>query len=168
MKITAPCALKASFQIFGWQMQIIKRSRVCVYTSERAQIAPQALRANEAGCVAPPHSGSLQGVTQRLRRRVRFLVRVAKKEIGTHKECLSLFGDPYGNRTHASALRGPRLSRLTNGPRFYSLDYYTIKRQVCQGVFKIFSESFLKLKYFSLQGRFFFSALDFRARKCYN
>ena len=28
------------------------------------------------------------------------------------------FGDPYGNRTHASALRGPRLSRLTNGP-FY-------------------------------------------------
>ena len=32
-------------------------------------------------------------------------------------ECLSLFvGDPYGNRTHVSALRGPRLSRLTNGP----------------------------------------------------
>ena len=26
------------------------------------------------------------------------------------------FGDPYGNRTNVSALRGPRLSRLTNGP----------------------------------------------------
>ena len=26
------------------------------------------------------------------------------------------FGDPYGNRTHDSALRGLRLSRLTNGP----------------------------------------------------
>ncbi len=27
-----------------------------------------------------------------------------------------MFGDPYGNRTHDSALRGPRLNRLTNGP----------------------------------------------------
>ncbi len=26
------------------------------------------------------------------------------------------FGDPYGNRTHDSTLRGWRLSRLTNGP----------------------------------------------------
>ena len=30
-----------------------------------------------------------------------------------------LFGDPYGNRTHAFAVRGRRLSRLTKGP--YSL-----------------------------------------------
>ena len=28
------------------------------------------------------------------------------------------FGDPYGNRTHDSALRGPRLNRLTKGPNF--------------------------------------------------
>ncbi len=27
-----------------------------------------------------------------------------------------LIGDPYGNRTHAFAVRGRRLSRLTNGP----------------------------------------------------
>lgn len=35
------------------------------------------------------------------------------------KRMLYLFffcGDPYGNRTHDSALRGPRLNRLTNGP----------------------------------------------------
>ena len=29
---------------------------------------------------------------------------------------LERFGDPYGNRTHDSALRGLRLNRLTNGP----------------------------------------------------
>ena len=30
-----------------------------------------------------------------------------------------LFGDPYGNRTHDSALRGLRLNRLTKGPYKY-------------------------------------------------
>ena len=33
-------------------------------------------------------------------------------------------GDPYGNRTHDLALRGPRLNRLTNGP--YSFLCYFI------------------------------------------
>ena len=27
-----------------------------------------------------------------------------------------LFGDPYGNRTHVTAVKGPCLNRLTNGP----------------------------------------------------
>ena len=31
---------------------------------------------------------------------------------------LSLFvGDPYGNRTHVTAVKGPCLNRLTNGPK---------------------------------------------------
>ena len=29
---------------------------------------------------------------------------------------LSLFGDPYGNRTHVTAVKGRCLNRLTNGP----------------------------------------------------
>ena len=29
---------------------------------------------------------------------------------------MELFGDPYGNRTHVTAVKGPCLSRLTNGP----------------------------------------------------
>ena len=28
-----------------------------------------------------------------------------------------LFGDPYGNRTHVTAVKGPCLNRLTNGPK---------------------------------------------------
>ena len=37
------------------------------------------------------------------------------------------FGDPYGNRTHDSALRGLRLNRLTKGPFNYllSVAYFT-------------------------------------------
>ena len=41
----------------------------------------------------------------------------SQKEEATRKKFeLLRFGDPYGNRTHDSALRGLRLSRLTNGP----------------------------------------------------
>ncbi len=29
---------------------------------------------------------------------------------------LSFFGDPYGNRTHVTAVKGRCLNRLTNGP----------------------------------------------------
>ena len=29
---------------------------------------------------------------------------------------LLLHGDPYGNRTHVTAVKGPCLNRLTNGP----------------------------------------------------
>ena len=28
------------------------------------------------------------------------------------------FGDPYGNRTHVTAVKGPCLNLLTNGPSF--------------------------------------------------
>ena len=45
------------------------------------------------------------------------------------------FGDPYGNRTHVSALRGPRLSLLTNGPCVSALNYYSTIKGCCQGVF---------------------------------
>ena len=39
-----------------------------------------------------------------------------KTKKALHLECFRFVGDPYGNRTHDSALRGLRLSRLTNGP----------------------------------------------------
>ncbi len=38
----------------------------------------------------------------------------------------SFCGDPYGNRTHAFAVRGRRLSRLTNGPFLTTLLLYHI------------------------------------------
>ena len=41
-------------------------------------------------------------------------IRVTKKEI-THS-CDLFFGDPYGNRTHVTAVKGRCLNRLTNGP----------------------------------------------------
>ena len=40
-----------------------------------------------------------------------------------------LFGDPYGNRTHAFAVRGRRLSRLTNGPKRITWLLYHIQVQ---------------------------------------
>ena len=52
---------------------------------------------------------------------------------------LSFFGDPWENRTPVSALRGPCLSRLTNGPDFQSPDYFIIIFSVCQ----YFSEKIL-------------------------
>ena len=33
-----------------------------------------------------------------------------------HLHLQVLFGDPYGNRTHVTAVKGPCLNRLTNGP----------------------------------------------------
>ena len=55
--------------------------------------------------------------TQRLRRRVRFLVRgtTTKKDTSFEVSCR---GDSYGNRTHVTAVKGPCLDRLTNGPYF--------------------------------------------------
>ena len=37
-------------------------------------------------------------------------------------------GDPYGNRTHVTAVKGPCLNRLTNGPLFH---------RDCGGIFKM-------------------------------
>ena len=44
-----------------------------------------------------------------------------EKEIFAKKKALAdckcfFSGDPYGNRTHVTAVKGPCLSRLTNGP----------------------------------------------------
>ena len=36
-------------------------------------------------------------------------------------EIEELFGDPYGNRTHVTAVKGPCLNRLTNGPKRYRI-----------------------------------------------
>ena len=48
----------------------------------------------------------------------------------THSKCCELsFGDPYGNRTHDSALRGPRLNRLTNGPAKNKTKYIMSKNK---------------------------------------
>ena len=55
-------------------------------------------------------------------RRVRFLVRVTRpQEKKKHHVCGAFLwsGDPYGNRTHVTAVKGPCLNRLTNGPKKY-------------------------------------------------
>ena len=44
-----------------------------------------------------------------------------EKEIFAKKKALAdckcfFSGDPYGNRTHVTAVKGPCLNRLTNGP----------------------------------------------------
>lgn len=44
-----------------------------------------------------------------------------------------LYGDPYGNRTHDSALRGPRLNRLTKGP-YIILYIYNINKLLSQEI----------------------------------
>ena len=33
-----------------------------------------------------------------------------------HQKVSFIFGDPYGNRTHVTAVKGRCLNRLTNGP----------------------------------------------------
>ena len=38
------------------------------------------------------------------------------KKIQTHRSVSVFFGDPYGNRTHVTAVKGRCLNRLTNGP----------------------------------------------------
>ena len=41
---------------------------------------------------------------------------INKKENLLRKQEVFLFGDPYGNRTHVTAVKGRCLNRLTNGP----------------------------------------------------
>ena len=43
-------------------------------------------------------------------------VRIGKIKIGVQKHSYFYFCDPYGNRTHVTAVKGPCLNRLTNGP----------------------------------------------------
>ena len=51
-----------------------------------------------------------------------------EKEKAGLLSCFLGVGDPYGNRTHVSALRGPCLSLLTNGPWFIAILLYYIFR----------------------------------------
>ena len=44
-----------------------------------------------------------------------------KKRKQTPKKVSVFFGDPYGNRTHVTAVKGPCLNRLTNGPCAFSV-----------------------------------------------
>ena len=47
-------------------------------------------------------------------------VRTDKKD--RHSQGVPIFfGDPYGNRTHVTAVKGPCLNRLTNGPCAFSV-----------------------------------------------
>ena len=47
---------------------------------------------------------------------LRYVKQVSKKRRRMLKHPSSFFGDPYGNRTHVTAVKGPCLNRLTNGP----------------------------------------------------
>ncbi len=39
-----------------------------------------------------------------------------RKKKKPERNCVQVFGDPYGNRTHVTAVKGRCLNRLTNGP----------------------------------------------------
>ena len=53
----------------------------------------------------------------RLCRGLDFAKQIGKKEKSELiSSDFSFFGDPYGNRTHVTAVKGPCLNRLTNGP----------------------------------------------------
>ena len=43
------------------------------------------------------------------------------------------FGDPWGNRTPVSGVRGLRLNRLTNGPFPHGTITYTLKTEQREG-----------------------------------
>ncbi len=49
-------------------------------------------------------------------RMVRFPKCSSMKKSPFHSERASFHGDPYGNRTHVTAVKGRCLNRLTNGP----------------------------------------------------
>ena len=67
---------------------------------------PQAAVASAAGCSIPV----------RVTIYARHLLKSKYKEKSTTSNEVVLFGDPYGNRTHVTAVKGPCLNRLTNGP----------------------------------------------------
>ena len=52
-------------------------------------------------------------------------------------------GDPYGNRTHVTAVKGPCLNRLTNGP-VNLLGQYITKNSICQVFFSKKQKIFIK------------------------
>ena len=47
---------------------------------------------------------------------------ITKKTISKPCSDIVFFGDPYGNRTHVTAVKGPCLNRLTNGPYSQNAD----------------------------------------------
>ena len=113
MNIPTPCALKASFQIFGRGMR--------THAHEVRERSVVKLR-----CLLNAYQ-SRSGYV----RRVRFLVRVAKRKKKKQDGCPAfLFGDAYGNRTHVTAVKGPCLSRLTNGPYRKSLAAFSMVAEV--------------------------------------
>lgn len=62
------------------------------------------------------------------------LIKIKKKQLLNFITIVSfLYGDPYGNRTHDSALRGPRLNRLTKGP-YIILYIYNINKLLSQEI----------------------------------
>ena len=72
---------------------------------------PQAAVASAAGCSIPA----------RVTFYARHLLKSVYKEKSTTSNEVVLFGDPYGNRTHVTAVKGPCLNRLTNGPKRYRI-----------------------------------------------
>ena len=84
------------------------------YRETRGKFAPSykasAAEATEQCFDLPSRGAKLSGA-------VRFTPQVANKTKKTPPRLVVFFvGDPWENRTPVSALRGPCLSRLTNGP----------------------------------------------------
>ena len=71
------------------------------------------------------------------------LTTLKERKTGKKKE-----NDPYGNRTHHSAVKGRCLNRLTNGPYMrvtYHLMYFNILCESCQDFFTKYFEYFVNI-----------------------
>ncbi len=88
MRMPTPCAWQASLPIFGWGMRTHATVR---YFTKREVRLPSPGEIPRTG-----HQG---------------------KKIRGAKSSSYFLGDPYGNRTHVTAVKGPCLNRLTNGPK---------------------------------------------------
>ena len=73
-----------------------------------------------SGFLFPPQAAVASAAGFSIPARVTFyarhLLKSKYKEKSTTSNEVVLFGDPYGNRTHVTAVKGPCLNRLTNGP----------------------------------------------------
>ena len=69
---------------------------------------PEALKKSPLGSFLPPAGGRVPSIP-----RSGYIKKLLNPKIE------ELFYDPYGNRTHVTAVKGPCLNRLTNGPYKY-------------------------------------------------
>ena len=145
-----------------WKMQSVEQECNAQILSQAANkygnagISPLAnIPTLDAGERAPRR---LRGVCEPYSENLRFSEWVLARSASPNKNTTQfrvvlLFGDPYGNRTHVSALRGPCLSLLTNGPWFVAILLYYIFFGLSIAFLNFFKKMFFASALYAL-GRF--------------